>query len=330
MGKDIRGINRGKCSKRGCDCVQYFKEENGQKCTNCGHVPTVHTKIDENVWNLSSLASEESDDIKSYGRFRGGSDEEVSENDSVPLRHQLSESNIGSNTDIRGNLRGGCNECNCKQYSYIKERGSKCSVCGHVPAQHTQLTQLLTAVPHEQEELEKDTPLFTKSRNAIPSNASSSLCITDVEEEEKTPPVPKLKPQPVKRKTHFLNLVSLINKHHPSSVSLPAAGQMDRSPHMPPGTCSFGHGLYKIVFIYFVVIRPRDDYVSQQQQPSITMSPIAPAAANVNPQPSVQQPSIQQTCKLDGCNKPVHVEQSGKVHEFCCHKHALDFKSNGE
>ena len=126
-----------------------------------------------------------------------------------------------------------------------------------------------------------------------------------------------------------MNPVSLINKHHPSSMSLPAAGQMDQSPHMPPGTCSFGHGLYKIVFIYFVVIRPRDDYVSQQQ-PLISMSSIAPAAANATPQPSVQQPSIPQTCKLDGCNKPVRVERSGKVHEFCCRKHALDFKSNGE
>jgi len=60
------------------------------------------------------------------------------------------------------------------------------------------------------------------------------------------------------------------------------------------------------------------------------VSPIAPAAANAIPQLSFQQPSIQQMCKLAGCNKRVYVEPSGKVHEFCRRQHALDFNSNGE
>ena len=218
----------------GCDCVQYFMEENGQKCPNCRHVPfndTLHEAV-----RSSSLYP-----IRSYG-------EEITEDNSVPLRYQLSESNLGSNTDIYGNLRGICKRYNCWQYSYIKERGSRCSECGHVPTQHIQLTQQPKALCKfigQEHEFEKDTPLFTKSRNEISSYASSSLCITDVEDEDKT------LPPPVEWQTHSLNPVNLTGKHHPSSMSLPAAGQIDPSPHMSPGTCTFLNYV-KIMFLYIL------------------------------------------------------------------------------
>ena len=306
-------VQGGRCF---CDCVQYFKEENGQKCTNCGRVPFNDTMMHE---------AERSSSLYAFGHIRsyGGSVEEITEDDSgVPFRYQLSESILGSNTDILGNLRGRCKRCNCRQYSYIKERGPKCSECGHVPTQHTQLTQQPKAPRKfigQEHEFEKDTPLFTKSQNA-----SSSLCITDVEDDNKTPP-----PPPAEWQAQSLIPVNLIGKHHPSGMSLPVAGQMGPFPHMSPGRCTFG--LCKnYVFVYFVVIRPRDGHISQQHQSFISMSPIAPAAANAIPQLSFQQPSIQQMCKLAGCNKRVYVEPSGKVHEFCCRQHALDFNSNGE
>ena len=57
--------------------------------------------------------------------------------------HQLGE----TNKDIHGYLRGECTNsgCNCVQYSYIVEQGLKCSVCRHVPMQHTQLILKPTA-----------------------------------------------------------------------------------------------------------------------------------------------------------------------------------------
>ena len=44
------------------------------------------------------------------------------------------------------------------------------------------------------------------------------------------------------------------------------------------------------------------------------------------PQPSVQKQKI---CKLDGCSKPVYMENS-LVYDFCGRTHAIAFKSAGK
>ena len=46
MGKDSKGINRGKCSKPSCDCVDFvYNKDKGIKCSNCGHIPITHAEI---------------------------------------------------------------------------------------------------------------------------------------------------------------------------------------------------------------------------------------------------------------------------------------------
>lgn len=192
MGRDSKGIDRGKCSKPGCGCDQFlYKEEKGPRCSNCGHVPVNHAEIREAVLikplddSLGFAFGEESDE---------GTDEESDEDDSI--------SNRGSNRDIRGNLRGECTApgCNCRQFSCIKAQGPKCSVCGHAPVKHTQkqtskpTSKLIPRgfVEEEDDEYEKDSALF-KPRNKNPpsplkkfsgiSISSSSLSITDMEED---------------------------------------------------------------------------------------------------------------------------------------------------
>ena len=189
MGRDSKGVDRGKCSKPGCGCDQFlYKKENGPKCSNCGHVPVNHALIREAVLIKPSLgfaSGEESDE---------GTNEETDEDDSISSR--------GSNRDIRGNLRGECiaSGCKCRQFSCIKAQGPKCSVCGHAPVKHTQKqtskssSKLISRgfVEEEDEEFEKDSALF-KPRNKNPpsplkhfsgiSISSSSLSITDMEED---------------------------------------------------------------------------------------------------------------------------------------------------
>ena len=237
MGKDAKGINRGKCSKPECNCVEYlFEKENGHKCVNCGHVPIKHTEIERKPSDDPSWFS-----FVKFHDSDGGTDEElIIEDDSIPSSIPLM---VESNRDIRGCLRGACTNpgCNCKKFSFVEEKGLKCSVCGHVPAHHTQLTPKSATNPSESaEENQEDTKLFSKSHNKIPSRILlSDLRITDMEEDQ-TPPtisVPKSKPMPKKRRiANSLKPVSSIGGHHP--MSLPV--QTDSAPHIPSsGTCLF-------------------------------------------------------------------------------------------
>ena len=75
-------------------------------------------------------------------------------------------------------------------------------------------------------------------------------------------------------------------------------------------------------------IATRDGHFSQQSFTSL--QPTATTVAVATRQPFIQQPSVKQTCKLASCNNPVCVEPSGRVHEFCCRKHALEYSSIGE
>ena len=186
MGRDSKGVDRGKCSKPGCGCDQFlYKKENGPRCSNCGHVPINHAEIREAVLikplddSLGFASGEESDE---------GTNEETDEDDSI--------SNRGSNRDIRGKLRGECTApgCKCRQFSCIKAQGPKCNVCGHAPVKHAQKQTSKSSsklipqgfVEEEDEEFEKDSALF-KPRNKNPPSPlksfSSSLSITDMEEE---------------------------------------------------------------------------------------------------------------------------------------------------
>ena len=59
--------------------------------------------------------------------------------------------------------------------------------------------------------------------------------------------------------------------------------------------------------------------------------PQLPVTQSMPPQLFAQQPSVpsvQRMCKLAGCNKPVYVESSGRVHDFCGRTHAVAFNSN--
>ena len=73
---------------------------------------------------------------------------------------------------------------------------------------------------------------------------------------------------------------------------------------------------------------------SAPAQPPPTLQTITQPSPQTIPQPPPQtilQPPVQQqkTCKLDGCSKPVYVE-NGRVHDFCGRKHAAAYKSAGE
>ena len=45
---------------------------------------------------------------------------------------------IARNVDSQGTARGSCTAvgCTCKQFSYIHQHGTRCSVCGHAPVKH--------------------------------------------------------------------------------------------------------------------------------------------------------------------------------------------------
>ena len=312
MGKDAKGISRGRCSKQGCDCVEYlYEKENGHKCANCGHVPIKHTH----------------EEFHDSDETLDGTDEELSiysmiKDDSIPLM-------VENNRDIRGCLRGACTNpgCNCRKFSYIEEKGPKCSECGHVPAQHTRLILKPAATPHEfVEENHGDAALFSISHKKIPSNTLlSDLRITDVEEDQ-TPPmisVSKSKPIPKKRQAHSCKSVSSIDGRHPMSLPVrtdPVLHKLSSKKHVYLGHNYVHDNVYSIA--------KRDGHFSQQSFTSL--QPTAPTVAVATPQPFIQQPSVQQTCKLAGCNNPVCVEPSGRVHEFCCRGHASDYSSIGE
>ena len=205
MGKDSKGVDRGKCSKPGCVCDQFlYKKENGPKCSNCGHVPVNHAEIREAVLikyfddPLEFSSKDESDE-----GTEEESDERAEESDEGTDEDDSISNPVGSNIDIRGTLRGECTAagCNCRQFLCIKVQGPKCSVCGHAPVKHTQEqtskpTSKLTPqrfVGEEENEFEKDSALF-KPRNKNPpsplknfsgiSISSSSLSITDMEAED--------------------------------------------------------------------------------------------------------------------------------------------------
>ncbi len=36
------------------------------------------------------------------------------------------------------------------------------------------------------------------------------------------------------------------------------------------------------------------------------------------------------TCQLEGCSKPVFIERSGKVHDYCCKTHGKKAKKKVE
>lgn len=198
MGKDSKGIERGKCSKPGCNCVQFlYTKEKGTRCSNCEHVPIVHSVIPEGVLvtpsdEPSGFANDEEMDEESDKGSDEESNEESDEDDSDAMSHDL----VGSSMDIRGILRGECrvNGCNCKQY--IVQQGSKCSVCDHVPVKHVAKVNKPSIVhghfnkhKEDDDELEKDSSpikLFSKPQKKIPSSSKklpSDLSITDMEEE---------------------------------------------------------------------------------------------------------------------------------------------------
>jgi len=129
-----------------------YKKEKGLKCSNCGHVPILHTEISEGV------LVKPSDNF--YARSFIVSEEETDRDEDEDDDELLNAANhppAGSNIDSQGTLRGRCKVggCNCRRFSYVVAQGVKCSVCGHAP------------VRHEGDELEKDSPavLFTSAQN---------------------------------------------------------------------------------------------------------------------------------------------------------------------
>lgn len=180
MGKDSQGINRGRCSKPGCDCGDFiYKKDKGVKCSNCGHVPTVHADIRFEIQNpLDEFLSTSEGEIDDK-EFK----EETYENVNDDLRHQPG----GSSMDIRGNLRGECTvtRCKCRQFSCIAEQGAKCTGCGHPPVKH-----MNKGANTWEDEVEKDSApiLFTRPQNSSPLKrpwpSVSDLSIDDMEEED--------------------------------------------------------------------------------------------------------------------------------------------------
>ena len=223
MGRDVQGINRGKCSKPDCDCTQYlYKKEKGPKCSNCGHVPVIHTEIGEAVIEPSNNPSGFTPK-EAFKKTDERNDKETFEYDG----NGVSRSD-GSSIDIRGTLRGRCStpRCDCRQFSYIKTQGPKCNVCGHAPGQHTQLTPT-SASPHSfiQEEVEKDAaPLFKKSQIKIPNwPLGSDLTISDMEDpmnSSSTVSVPIVKPRkkPPIDSTKQMPTVSHSLGTHPTTI----------------------------------------------------------------------------------------------------------------
>lgn len=133
MGRDSSGVDRGKCKKPNCKCRQFlYDKDKGLKCSDCGHVPTAHIAIPE-----ASLI-------------------EVPVNDPVTLNVATATDNgdaISSvvqckseqDQDSQGIARGPCIYvgCSCPQFSYMAQRGPKCTTCGHAPVKHKKKDNLL-------------------------------------------------------------------------------------------------------------------------------------------------------------------------------------------
>lgn len=184
MGKDSKGINRGKCSKPGCGCVDFlYKEDKGIKCSNCGHVPIAHAAAETRFEILKPPD----------GFLESASEDEIEEETYENVNDDLSHQPAGSSMDIQGTLRGECTitGCKCRQFSYIVQQGPKCSGCGHAPVKHTAEG---ANMPKFEDEFDKDSTvpqLFIRPQNRNFSSrlwstfntSASDLCISDTEKD---------------------------------------------------------------------------------------------------------------------------------------------------
>ena len=409
MGKDSKGINRGKCSKPGCGCVDFlYKEDKGTiKCSNCGHVPIAHAETRFEILKppdgfLESASEDEIDDEEI--------EEETYENVNDDLSHQPRHQPAGSSMDSQGTLRGECTftGCKCRQFSYIVQQGPKCSGCGHTPVKHTAEGANMPKIVNkrrEEDELEKDSAppqLFITPQNrtfSSPLRSSfntsvSDLSITDIEEEDTTDSTPvghmhqlrpkrrllmKHGPEPIRSRSRYMPMDSSTSEPYPTAFphNMPPNQSMVDNSMIPvynprgvyqhntvlPAEANFATqnlaGIDCICTTMYILMVPRNFvgiHTLQQQQPftlptnsmpinsmatnSMAMSTMATNSTVTNPvftgpappppltipQPPVQQQKI---CKLDGCNKPVCVE-NGRVHDFCGRTHAVAFKSAGK
>ena len=404
MGKDSKGINRGKCSKPGCGCVDFlYKEDKGIKCSNCGHVPIAHAETRFEILKppdgfLESASEDEIDD------------EEIEEETYENVNDDLSHQPAGSSMDIQGTLRGECTftGCKCRQFSYIVQQGPKCSGCGHAPVRHTAEGANMPKVVNkrrEEDEFEKDSAppqLFITPQNrtfSSPLRSSfntsvSDLSIADIEEEDTTDSTPvghihqsrpkrrllmKHGPEPIRSRSRYMPMDSSTSGPYPIAFAqnMPPNQSMVDNSMIPiynpravyqhntvlPAEANFATqnlpGIDCICTTTYILIVPLNFvgiHTLQQQQPftlptnsmpinsmatnSMAVSTMATNSTVTNPvftgpappppltipQPPVQQQKI---CKLDGCNKPVCVE-NGRVHDFCGRTHAVAFKSAGK
>ena len=241
MGKDSKGINRGKCTKPGCGCVDFlYNKDNGIKCSNCRHVPIAHAEILKPHDGFLDSASE--DEIEPL--MDDEETEETYEDVNDDLGQDLSHQPTGSNIDIRGTLRGECTTsgCTCKQFLYIAQESPKCSGCGHAPAKHTakgaNVPARLVNKGREETEFEKDsapTQLFIKpqnrtfySRSPLQSSSNttsvSDLSIADMEEDPIDSP-------PVIRKPRFRSNRRIPMKREPNPIRYVSSDSSLSGPH---------------------------------------------------------------------------------------------------
>ena len=241
MGKDSKGINRGKCSKPGCDCIDFvFNKDKGIKCSNCGHVPIAHAEIrfEQIIKPYDGLLESASEDeIEPLIAIDEVEVKETYEDAINDLSEDSGHQPTGSNKDIRGTLRGECtaNGCMCKQFLYIAQQGPKCSVCGHGPARHkdkgANVPARLVSKGREENEEKDSVPnkLFIESQNRTFYSRSSNtsvldLSIDDMEDDPTDSP-------PVVHMPQFRSRKRLPMRHEPDPIRDVPLGSSSSGPH---------------------------------------------------------------------------------------------------
>jgi len=169
MGKDCNGIDRGRCNKPDCNCLQFlYEKDKGVKCSNCGHVPAKHSAVREGL--LVDVTSDaplvtETVDVKDKVNSDAGNFEEV-ERDSTP---KLVGNLIRNNVDSQGTVRGRCtlDGCTCSRFVHVASRGKKCDECGHAPVKHIKVAESMfngrgSTTVNSDDEVEKDSAIVNK------------------------------------------------------------------------------------------------------------------------------------------------------------------------
>ena len=315
MGKDCNGIDRGRCNKPNCDCIQFvYDKAKGVKCSNCGHVPAKHsavregflvdvTPVSETVYLKDEEASVEAmfEDHSISGIYEDVLAGDIYEEVERDGAHK-------NNVDSQGTVRGRCTAdgCACNGFTHVASRGRKCDVCGHAPVKHIKITEDGHSSSSDWVVVGKP-PAFPSPNCNSPERLPSPLkTFSGISLTPSSPPVPS-----VKRRLQSAN----------SPSDKVAAKQSSSQP-----TTSHHSQVPK------KVRRKGPQPVSAPFDQQTTSLPVQVQShsALATPPPSLpMSPSGQQICIFPGCSRPVYVESDGsRTHEFCSRTHASEYKGN--